>query len=54
MTENGVPDLNRRGFLQTGAATAAALGLATTTTDLAAAPAAFVLPKRPLGKTGVP
>ncbi len=55
MSENGVPDLNRRGFLQTGAA-ATALTLATSTAGLAA-PAAtakpIVLPRRTLGKTGV-
>ncbi len=55
MSENGVPDLNRRDFLQTGAA-ATALTLATSATGHAA-PAATakpaVLPRRTLGRTGV-
>ncbi|MCA1686383.1 MAG: aldo/keto reductase, partial [Planctomycetia bacterium] len=54
MSENGVPDLHRRGFMQTGAA-ATALTLASSAPGLAApadkTPA--VLPRRPLGKTGV-
>ena len=55
MSEHGVPDLNRRGFLQTGAA-ATALTLASSAPGLAA-PAETtkpaVLPRRTLGKTGV-
>ncbi len=57
MTESGTPQLNRRGFLQTGAA-ASALSLATVAPGLAlGAPEGekkeTLLPKRPLGKTGV-
>jgi predicted aldo/keto reductase-like oxidoreductase len=55
MSENGLPDLNRRGFLQTGAA-ATALTLASTTPGRAAPepdPKPNTLPRRPLGKTGV-
>jgi predicted aldo/keto reductase-like oxidoreductase len=51
-----VPEVDRRGFLQTGAlATAAAVGLATTSGSLAAPQPAkkSILPQRPLGKTGV-
>ena len=53
MSENDVPDLNRRGFLQTGAAVTA-LTLASASPGLAAPtgkPA--VLPRRTLGRTGV-
>src|SRR4051812_24792672 len=57
MSENGVPEVNRRGFLQTGAA-ATALTLASSAAGHAAPPsdkekATAVLPRRPLGKTGV-
>ena len=55
MSENCNSDMNRRGFLQTGAA-ATALGLASTAPGFAA-PATdtqpAILPRRPLGKTGV-
>jgi predicted aldo/keto reductase-like oxidoreductase len=55
---NGIGPVNRRDFLQTGAAAAAtAVSLATTTPGLAAqapeAKKADVLPRRPLGKTGI-
>lgn len=57
MNENETPQVDRRGFLQTGAAaTAAALALSNPGPG-AAAPAAEkkakTLPRRPLGKTGV-
>jgi len=53
MLDNGAPQVNRRGFLQTGAA-ATALTMASATPGLAApSDKATVLPRRPLGKTGV-
>jgi predicted aldo/keto reductase-like oxidoreductase len=56
MSDHGAPPVHRRGFLQTGAV-ASALGLATSTPGPAlAAPddtKPAVLPRRPLGKTGV-
>ncbi len=55
MSENGNPDLSRRDFLHTGAA-ATALTLASTGPALAAPTtekSSTVLPRRPLGKTGV-
>ncbi len=57
MPDSGIPQVNRRGFLQTGAA-ATALSLASAAPGLAVgAPEGEkkenLLPKRPLGKTGV-
>jgi predicted aldo/keto reductase-like oxidoreductase len=56
MNENVNPPVNRRGFFQTGAiASASALALASTSSGAAAQEAnkPAVLPRRPLGKTGV-
>jgi len=55
MNDHDVPEVNRRGFLQTGAvATASALTLGSTGSQAAPAPAKPpVIPRRPLGKTGV-
>jgi len=57
MSESENPNVNRRGFLQTGAAaTATALSLSTGGSGEAAPTAekkVTVLPRRPLGKTGV-
>ena len=54
MLDHGAPQVNRRGFLQSGAA-ATALTLATAAPGLGAPEAArdFVLPRRRLGNTGV-
>jgi predicted aldo/keto reductase-like oxidoreductase len=55
MHEHSYPEVNRRGFLQSGTITAAsALTLASTGSQAAPEPAKKpVIPRRPLGKTGV-
>jgi len=55
MSEPNVPEVNRRGFLQTGTlATASALTLASTGSQAAPETAKKpLIPRRPLGKTGV-
>src|SRR5437899_1387791 len=57
MSDNGVSPVNRRGFLQTGAAaTATALTLGSAAQGATAADPenkSAVLPRRPLGKTGI-
>src|SRR4051794_4048433 len=55
MHDHDAPEVNRRGFLQTGAlATATALTMAPTGSQAAPEPAKKpTIPRRPLGKTGV-
>src|SRR5512135_3128332 len=53
-SEHDVSEVNRRGFLQTGAlATASALTLASGSQAAPASAKTPTLPRRPLGKTGV-